>query len=192
MYAVASTNDFARSSATISPILKGTCTLMSIVAIMSANSTPVEPLRNFGIETSQFISTPYVPTAGYNGNISMRWDGISFMSAKIADSLQRLIEIAALQDNWNGNGASAFSQAIIDKAKSLVLSLSMQPVILPTGRDSIQMEYENKNGDYLEFELFENGRLKLFSYTHEGVAETKDISLDLANEVVCDFYERNI
>jgi len=35
-------------------------------------------------------------------------------------------------------------------------------MIFPTARGSIQMEYETERGDYLELELFEDGRLKAF------------------------------
>ena len=192
MFTVVPTNDLAKSTSMINPVFRSTCTVIGIVAIMTANAAVVEPLRGFEANVSSCISTPYIPASDYNGNINLNWDGISFMTAKIADSIKRLDEIAALQANWNGNGASAFSKAIIDMAQELVSSLSVQPIILPTGQESIQMEYEKENGDYLEFELFESGRLKVFTYTHVGKAETKDILLSMANEVVCNFYERYI
>lgn len=192
MFTAVPTNDLAKPTSTLNPIFKTTCTVIGIVAIMTANATVVEPLRGFDTEMSLCISTPYLPSSSYNRNINFNWDGISFMTAKIADSIKRLDEIAALRANWNGNGASAFSNAIINAAQKFVSGLSIQPVILPTGRDSIQMEYEKENGDYLEFELFEDGRIKMFTYAHTGESKTKDILPSMANEVVCDFYERYI
>lgn len=172
-------------------VFKGACTFMGIVAL-SVNSISLAPPQSLIFETPASISTSYTSNLGYNGNISLSWDGISIMASTIAQSLLRLGEIESLQSNWNGNGADAFSKEIISKARELICSLSIQPIILPTGRDSIQMEYENQKGDYLELELFEDGRLKMFSYTHDGVSETKDISCSSANKAVCDFYGRII
>ena len=176
------------------PILRTAtaCTLMTIVTLVSANSVSVRLPQSLSFEAPACISTTCISDPGYNGNISLSWDGISIMKEKMADSLLRLQEIAALQDNWNGNGATTFSKELIARARQLISSLSIQPIILPTGRDSIQMEYERQNGDYLEFELFEGGRLKMFSYTHDGVSETKDILFSSANKVVCDFYGRDL
>lgn len=191
MFTAVATSNSKKSAATINPILKSTYMTISIVAIITANST-VESPKRFEIKNPSCISTTYVSASAYNRNIILSQDGISFMASKIAESMERLDEIAALQYNWNGTGASAFSSAIIEKAKKLISDLSVQPNILPTGRDSIQMEYEKENGDYLEFELFEDGHLKLFTYTHGGEAQTKDILPSAANKVVCDFYGRYI
>lgn len=59
-----------------------------------------------------------------------------------------------LKNGWNGYGAEKISKPVIDKAKEILLSIDMLPKIFPTGRNSIQFEYEKNNGDYLEFEIF--------------------------------------
>ncbi|KJE25644.1 hypothetical protein LG52_3208 [Geobacillus kaustophilus] len=38
----------------------------------------------------------------------------------------------------------------------MIHTVIKQPKLFPTARDSIQLEFEKENGDYLEFELFEN------------------------------------
>lgn len=192
MFRVASTYETPALSTVAMPVLKTACTFVGIVAVISANSTFLEMPQGLGNEIPACISTSYTPNFRYDGNISLMLDGISVMTPEVVKSLLRLEEIEALPDNWNGNGAAAFSKEIIKKARELVYGLSIQPVILPTGRDSIQMEYENENCDYMEFELFEDGRLKMFLYTHNGISETKDIALSLASKAVCDFYGRNI
>lgn len=58
--------------------------------------------------------------------------------------------------NWNGNGALPFLELQIEKAKSILFDLPKQPEIFPTARQSVQFEYEKENGDYLEFEIFED------------------------------------
>lgn len=192
MLTLASTYDIPHSITELKSVGKTVCTVVGIVALVSANSTLLEMPPQMDIITPACISTNCVSDLRYNGNISVLWDGISIMTPEIVNSLLRLGEIEELQNDWNGNGASAFSKKLIDMARELVYSLSMQPVILPTGRDSIQMEYENSFGDYLEFELFESGQLKMFIYTCDGTAESKDISFAMANKAVCDFYGRII
>ena len=70
-----------------------------------------------------------------------------------AQNLARLDQIAALEDNWNGYGAKAFPKELIDKCKDIINSLQLQPKIFPTGRQSIQFQYELEDRSYLEFEI---------------------------------------
>lgn len=59
-----------------------------------------------------------------------------------------------LNKDWNGHGTERIDQDVIDNAKSILEVLSVNPEVFPTGRNSIQFEYEKENGDYLEFEIF--------------------------------------
>lgn len=183
-----STHEVTQTFDQVMPALKTACTIVGIVSIMSTNASMIEIPRNDGTSTPLAISTPSVLDPRYNGNIILTWEGVSIMTSKVAESLSRIDQIKELGNNWNGNGATAFSKELLAKARELVTLLAEQPAIFPTGRDSIQLEYEKQNGDYLEFELFEGGRLKMFSYTHDGISETKDVSFDEANKVVCAFY----
>ena len=172
-------------------VARTVCTV-GIVVLVTANASALEVSQKTNTGMPPLVSTSHTSNLRYNGNISIMWDGISAMTPEIANSLLRIEEIERLADGWNGNGAPAFSKALVNAARALVCTLSVQPVVLPTARDSIQMEYEKENGDYLELELFEGGRLKVFTYTHDGAAETKEIPVSAANKVVCDFYGRII
>lgn len=68
----------------------------------------------------------------------------------------RLKKISELENNWNNNGAKPFSKQLINTCKEIVDALPESPFIAPTAADSIQMEYEKENGDYLELNVFEN------------------------------------
>lgn len=103
-------------------------------------------------------------------------------------SLATLREIAALQPNWNGNDAECFSQKLIDFTASVLERLPIQPGIYPTGRDSIQLEFENQKGDYLEFELFDGPRVKMFIMEDNGQHSTKFIDPQNLAAQVGDFY----
>ena len=61
-----------------------------------------------------------------------------------------------LENNWNGYDAPKIDESIISKAKEIIRNISLVPDIFPTGRNSIQFEFEKKNGDYLEFEIYKN------------------------------------
>lgn len=172
-------------------VAKTACTV-GIVVLVTANAASLKAPQRTNTGAPPLFSASHTSNLRYNGNISVVWDGISAMTPEMANSLLRIEEIGRLPDNWNGSGAAAFSRALVGAARALVCALPVQPAILPTARDSIQMEYERENGDYLELELFEGGRLKVFTYTHDGAAETRDIPASAASKVVCDFYGRII
>lgn len=67
-----------------------------------------------------------------------------------------LNSIQLLERNWNDNEAEPFSDDLISKTKEILPSLEVQPQIFPTARNSIQLEYEKENNDYLEFEIYED------------------------------------
>ncbi|MCC8104949.1 MAG: hypothetical protein LIO99_02875 [Clostridiales bacterium] len=88
-------------------------------------------------------------------------NGTLFMPTKKEDNIRRLKEIGHLSDDWNGYGAGAFSSALIDKCNTIINGLDIQPDVYPTGRQSIQMQYELEDRSYLEFEIFEDKTLCL-------------------------------
>lgn len=123
-----------------------------------------------------------------NRNINLYLDSDFSANVNLLHSYQKISEIRCLEDNWNGNGAPKFSSQLLDSVRSIVEKLTRQPHIFPTARESIQLEYENDVGDYLEFEVFEGGRLKMFFYGHDGKMITEDISIEMIYEVVNNFY----
>lgn len=88
-------------------------------------------------------------------------------------NFKRLDSFAELPDNWNGYGAGRISEKLIEKTKRIIFGLSVQPMLFPTGRKSIQFEYEKPDGEYLEFEVFED-RITLLHISGDEETE-KDI-----------------
>ncbi|WP_144603640.1 hypothetical protein [Algoriphagus algorifonticola] len=80
----------------------------------------------------------------------------SHVSHDLRSNIQKLEGFKNLGFDWNGNKAEPFSEDLIEKAKSVLFTLNVQPEVFPTARKSIQFEYEKENGDYLEFEIFED------------------------------------
>lgn len=107
-------------------------------------------------------------------------------------NLQQLEQIANLPNDWNQNGAPSFSDDHIKMVHDLLISLKKQPFIFPTACQSIQIEYEKENEDYLEFEIYSNGSVKEFFCSSNNDIKTLCISVsDIAQEVDR-FYGSNI
>jgi carbohydrate-selective porin OprB len=63
--------------------------------------------------------------------------------------------ISSLKKNWNGYGAKAFSQNVIDRAKMITQLLFSEVEVFPTGRGTIQFEWELDDNNYLEIEVYD-------------------------------------
>lgn len=109
-------------------------------------------------------------------------------------SFDRLDSIADLEDGWDGYAAKAFSNKLVQKCKAIVGALQSQPRIYPTGRQSIQLQYESEDRSYLEFEVFESKTDSLFvPQRRYAQAEEKTISvyeIDTIKRMVDAFHER--
>ena len=76
------------------------------------------------------------------------------MKRNLYDTKIVLVNIRNLKDNWNEEGAKAFSETLVNRCWLICLKLKIQPMIYPTARDSIQFEYELEDKSYLEFEIY--------------------------------------
>ncbi len=119
-------------------------------------------------------------------------NGMLFMNNDVIASIRRLDEIKELPYDWNGYGAAPFSSELIDKCKKIINILLPQPQIYPTGRQSIQFQYELKDKSYLEFEIFEHKTMCLFVpkriYTEAEEIEITDAEEKRIKEMVEKFY----
>lgn len=71
-----------------------------------------------------------------------------------------------------------------ERCADVLYLLPKQPDLFRTSRDSMQMEYERRNGDYLEFELYED-RIEWFlilndeesegEFSHQNKEKVKEI-----------------
>ena len=107
-----------------------------------------------------------------------------------AYNLEKLDSISKFKKNWNGNGAPAFSKALIKKVQKLVNELTLQPEIFPTALCTIQLEYDNSRKDHMEIEIDESDTAELFIVLFTGTEYTENIRSDSKSilEKVLDFY----
>ena len=111
------------------------------------------------------------------------------LNLQLNENLNKIEEIRNLPSNWDGYGAPAFSDQFMNLVISIVKTLKFQPSIFPTANQSIQIEYEKTNGDYLEFEIFEDGSIKQYIEFSDGTYELKErIPQESINELIDIFY----
>ena len=73
---------------------------------------------------------------------------------ELAHSLKVIGDIQSLKPDWNGYGAKPIPKEVTQISRKIVRTLSKQPDIYPTGRRTIQMQYELADKSYLEFEIY--------------------------------------
>ena len=77
-------------------------------------------------------------------------------------NILKLESFSSLEDGWNGPASLKPTQEIINRTKALIELLRIQPEIFPTGRNSIQLEYERGNS-YFEIEIFKDKIICFYS-----------------------------
>src|SRR5258708_6920824 len=110
-----------------------------------------------------------------------------FSLSKIIENKKTLEGLRNLQNNWNTYGAVAFNDQLIDRIAEALGTLEYQPKIFPTGRNSIQLEYQNRNNDYLEFEIYDNNVIEYYSKKSENESEG-ETTLEEINTILENFY----
>lgn len=109
---------------------------------------------------------------------------------KRIERIKKLARIAALPDNWNGNGAKAFSGSLIHKARELLWELVFVPEVFPTAEGALQFEYDKLDKSHLEIEIFEDVA-EVYMIDKKGKETETNITPDAEsiNKVVAAFYE---
>ncbi|MEN1969856.1 hypothetical protein WMZ97_17480 [Lentibacillus sp. N15] len=109
-------------------------------------------------------------------------------------NINKLKDFLKLEENWNSNQAAVFDEDLINKALEIISVIPVQPDVFPTARQSIQMEYEKENGDYLEFEIFKDHIDMLLMNKEQGEKEEQFTvrAFHKINSRIQDFHEGNI
>jgi len=115
----------------------------------------------------------------------------NYQLKKKLNNINTVLSFKKFEANWNANGAEPFSEEIIQKVFDFINSpnLKFQPNIFPTGRQSIQFEYEKSNGNYLEIEIFED-KYSAYSEIDNKETEYESISINETIKLIDEFYSR--
>ena len=74
----------------------------------------------------------------------------------LEENMLLLSEIYELKDDWDAYGAERIPFKRINLAMGIIQDLPCQPLISPTGRGTIYMQYENTDEGFLGFEVFDD------------------------------------
>lgn len=105
---------------------------------------------------------------------------------ELLNAYETLREIEQLEKNWNENQADPISSEVVKKVRNTLPLLDKQPEIFPTACNSIQIEYEKENEDYLEFEIFED-TVKCYREIDQHVEEST-VDKEEIPKIVREFY----
>lgn len=121
------------------------------------------------------------------------------MKKAVDRNIEKLTKIEEMEETWNGYSSVPFSHDFISFIKNEIRKLEIQPQIFPITDGKLQLEYDRKDGGYLEFEVSpsdmenikENKQAEIefyyeFDKKHEeGIVE----NFEKMNEKVMDFYK---
>lgn len=111
---------------------------------------------------------------------------------KQKENLDKLNQIKELKDDWNGYGAQSIDNIVIKSVENIIENVHVQPEIYPTGRNSIQLEYELEDRSYLEFEVFKDKILCMIlpqrNYNKPKYEIIQPVDIKRINEIIDNFY----
>lgn len=93
-------------------------------------------------------------------------------------NLEKIYRFASYTNNWDGYGAPPIDKNVIDKSIKFIFekNLITQPSVFPTGRGTIQFEFEPDENHYMEIEIFKN-YLNCLSIVYSEEEELKKLDL---------------
>lgn len=105
---------------------------------------------------------------------------------------RNLGKLCDIKNEWNRNADNPVPVSVIDHSCIMIMNLYRQPVLYPTNRGSIQLQYEADDRSYLEFEVFVDNIVCMVvpkrDYNKAYFPEVKLDDLDEMNKILRDFY----
>lgn len=111
----------------------------------------------------------------------------SKINEELIENHRRLDVISSYKNGWDGYDADSFDLNIIEKARNIIKSLDYQPALYPTGRSTIQIEYEINN-DYLEFEIYLN-KITTYHEKDDKLVNSGLVAFSEIRDLVNKYYE---
>lgn len=165
-------------------------------AIGAAVISPIVYTNNsnsqWHVDCTSYGALPY---NSFEKDYGLKLDGtgevIDLLQQSNLDKIQKMSEFEV---DWDGYGATPFTDASIALFRDVITHLNQQPLIAPTGRNSLYMQYSKDNKSVLAFELGENSLEKVYVPNGDfSRAESKTFKSNyykVINESVESFYEQ--
>ncbi len=77
-------------------------------------------------------------------------------------SIAKLRSFGDFRENWNGYGGKPFDPGYLRRVEALLRKLPAEAEIFAIGDGTVQIEFKNRKGAYLEAELCGNGQAIFF------------------------------
>lgn len=170
-----------------------TLVVTSISTITLVNNIPTTSMPDNNIFSNQIQPNYYYSQGNNYPNTANKLLQDAYQQCL---NLRKINDISLLKENWNGYDAVPFSKETILISQNIISLLSKQPDIYPTGRDSIQMQYELPDKSYLEFEIFKDKIVYLevperkYILARTNTFSTQEIYK--LNSIVQNFYGENV
>lgn len=164
-----------------------TSTVLLIMALGASSATTTTDIVRSNTAVYQMTEKA---SLGGNGWKSKTNSIVSNTSDRLKQNLKKIHDISCLDNNWNDNGARAFSNRILSIITTIILSLNNQPEIFPTAANSIQIEYDGEEESYLEIEISESENASVYRINKDGSEDVFSIKADSEsiNRLVENFY----
>lgn len=106
-------------------------------------------------------------------------------------NLEKIYRFASYTNNWDGYGAPPIDKKVIDKSIKFIFekNLITQPSVFPTGRGTIQFEFEPDENHYMEIEIFKN-YLNYLSIVYSEEEELEKLDWEEIIKKVNDFQSK--
>ena len=98
------------------------------------------------------------------------------------DNYIRIQEISRLKVGWDGFKAQPIPVSVISRTKKLLMTLPNGAQIFPTGRRSVQIEYNKGEDNYLEIEISAKS-YEIYSVKDEDEFEDRVYKKDIKSRV---------
>src|SRR3712207_1024025 len=99
-----------------------------------------------------------------------------------SERMAQLHAVEALAPDWNGYGAPAIERDVIQRVEQFLEAVGTEQPdrVVPSGRGTVQLEYEVPQGKYLEIEFAADAIGFLYQSATGDEVEQEDVSLDQA------------
>lgn len=149
--------------------------------------------RDFNLKDSDEYIILQIPCENldlerYNSVTAVWEGGAMYDSLDMYSNIQKLRVFGTYEDDWNGYGAPKFTKELLEFAESIIKGLNHQPEVFPIAGGAIQFEYEKSNGEYLEFEISEDKKIRCLLIDEDENEHVSIIEFNDINKVVNNFY----
>lgn len=146
-----------------------------------AGIASVTRAADFHVQVTEWFSTSMSASRASRESLDVRSEAYRECEAGgFTASARKVLSFAVLPVNWDGYGAKPIPSRAVTRSLHLLGLQQFQiypPEVFPTGRESVQFEYEKPDGSYLEFEVFAD-RIEAFEMDPEDNVVFDEIVAD--------------